>query len=257
MTTQFQIESDLHLEFAVIGAKLLDVIVPSAPNLILAGDIHTGLDNIRQVIKDASECWDRVLYVIGNHEYYRQDKPVFDAEVQKNLPENVTVFTDYKSVVIEDVTIHGCTLWGQVAPCDEVYVQFMAIRDYSVIKLNGGPLIVPDTNKWNREASEALKNGINESKSKKNIVITHHLPHPSLTDPRFKGDRAEGAFHSDQSSILDPNLNDITPDIWISGHTHSRFNKTIFNTICVNNSTGYPHERQKNIHSARYPSISI
>jgi predicted phosphodiesterase len=70
------------------------------------------------------------------------------------------------------------------------------------------------------------------------VVMTHHLPSMDLIDEKYKGYVDYNPFFaSDCSELLkDP------VKIWISGHTHTGYDKTIDGVHCVCNPVGYPSE---------------
>ena len=68
--------SDLHLEFALFQPNNVgsDVVV-------LAGDVHTGKNGIKWILKTFPEP--AVIYVLGNHEFYGQKIPKRISESQR------------------------------------------------------------------------------------------------------------------------------------------------------------------------------
>ena len=124
----FQILSDVHLEARdYIDAK--DLIAPSTDLLILAGDIgcFDDTDTIIKFLTNAAKSWKKVLYVPGNHEYYRKIRKSsigdltykFYARVFANPAlRNVKILTSNKVVIIDGVCFAGCTLWSD---CSKMY----------------------------------------------------------------------------------------------------------------------------------------
>jgi predicted phosphohydrolase len=119
---RFQIHSDIHLE------KYPRRRVPACePNLILAGDIGVPLySSYENFFKDVSRKFDRVVYVLGNHEYERIwmgiDKRDKELMVQKFMERNKLIqdiLSNYKNISlldnqgiqIEKKKIYGTTLW--------------------------------------------------------------------------------------------------------------------------------------------------
>ena len=88
-----QIASDLHLEF-VEGRqpRMRDVLVPSAPNLALLGDIHVlgdseGAASYEGFVRECAQHFERVILLAGNHEFYAKNKydPVTHRQVIERL----------------------------------------------------------------------------------------------------------------------------------------------------------------------------
>lgn len=82
---------------------------------------------------------------------------------------------------------------------------------------------------------EFICRSANESKAKKKIVATHHVPSFDLMAEEFKGSRINGAFTSNLNQMLES----LPIDYWIYGHSHRNINKIIGGTKCVSNQLGY------------------
>ena len=70
---KLQIVSDLHIETSREYVKFLDYVTPTGDILILAGDIGS-MYRTRQLcnfLTQACECFPLVIFVPGNHEYYK------------------------------------------------------------------------------------------------------------------------------------------------------------------------------------------
>ena len=65
---KFQISSDIHLDKRT---QIPGILTPSAPNLVLAGDIgNPGTGILENFFDWCSINYSTVIYVPGNHEYY-------------------------------------------------------------------------------------------------------------------------------------------------------------------------------------------
>ena len=101
---KIQIISDLHQEF---GMNLLEF--QNADIVVLAGDINLGVKGIQWILKTIHDK--PVIYVLGNHEYYKGSYPKTLNKI-KSLAEETNVHVlENKSVKIEGVYFHGATLW--------------------------------------------------------------------------------------------------------------------------------------------------
>ena len=67
-----QLVSDLHIEAESTTIDPLSVVTPSAPILVLAGDIGSlyKLKNLENFLSALSKHYIAVFYIPGNHEYY-------------------------------------------------------------------------------------------------------------------------------------------------------------------------------------------
>lgn len=119
---RFQIHSDIHLE------KYPKRRVPACePNLILAGDIGVPIFNSYEpFFRDVSRKFDKVIYVLGNHEYERiwmgidrRDKELLEQKFKERTNLVKEILSNYKNIylldnqgiVLEKKKIFGTTLW--------------------------------------------------------------------------------------------------------------------------------------------------
>lgn len=88
---KIQILSDLHIEFEDFNFSNTDADV-----VVLAGDIHLGIKGAlwaKKVIQDQP-----VIYVLGNHEYYRNAYPKLLAKIRKETEgTNVQILENQKT----------------------------------------------------------------------------------------------------------------------------------------------------------------
>lgn len=245
---QLQIMSDLHIEtYTAEGdqsiPRALDYIIPKAKVLILAGDIGRvhKFSQLSSFLKDLCQHFEYVLYVPGNHEYYK----VRDVEV-KNMEEllndlhslkadipNLHIL-DRNSVIIKDVCIIGCTLWSKAdieIPRFMLRIKGMNNEKYDYL--------------FERDLAY-IKYMINYCKEKelKLVIATHYCPTFSVTK-RFS-DRYQSLYMTD----LDYLLKKENVHTWICGHIHSNFDFVFdyggleqkLGTRIVSNQKGKPHD---------------
>ena len=129
---RFQIASDLHLEYLPEdNINILDYITPSCEILILAGDISSiyRYKQLYNFLKSATEVFQHVIFVPGNHEYYTQPGiyAVKIHELRKKLYsirfENLYIL-DRNSIIIEDILVAGCTFWSSLKKEDSDELNF-------------------------------------------------------------------------------------------------------------------------------------
>lgn len=234
---KFQIMSDIHIETLADNLSIEDFVNPCADILILAGDIgrvhkYTQLENF---LKKLCQKFEIVLYVLGNHEYYRVDGVVpkgmedilQDVEKIKDQIPNLYIL-NRTSVVIEDVCIAGCTLWSQATYDVPQYI----------VKIPG-----MDTNKYNylfdqdRRYIESMINYCSV-KNLKLLAVTHHCPTFSM-GRRKKSDRYKSLYCSNLDYLLDKNK----VHTWVCGHVHVNFDvRTKNGTRLVSNQKGKPRD---------------
>ena len=98
---------DLHVEFGdfvppVVGA---DVVV-------LAGDIHVKRHGLQWIFKQNFEV--PVLYVLGNHEFYRANFPSLIDQLKVAAEGTNVRVLENDSVEIGGYRFFGCTVWSDI-----------------------------------------------------------------------------------------------------------------------------------------------
>jgi predicted phosphodiesterase len=105
---KIQVISDLHQEFG-----FMDLSFEGANVVILAGDINLGTKGIEWIKATITKV--PVIYVLGNHEYYKGSYPkTLNAITNSASDTNVHVLEN-EAVTVDDVTFHGATLWTDFA----------------------------------------------------------------------------------------------------------------------------------------------
>jgi predicted phosphohydrolase len=233
---KIQYMSDLHLEFG-------DMETPTVVGdvLVLAGDIHLGTKAIPWVNKCA-EVFDHVIYLSGNHEFYRNDIKLLpkkiveegnlshsegDEDIYELLSTNVH-FLDNNFIDINGVRFIGTTLWSD-------------ITDYAASRMNDFRLISNITRTFSGQDARDLHTAaiafINDSLCEgTNVLVTHHCPSIKCinTDRYGEDDPISAGYYTD---ILGQFEDKVTA--WISGHTHGSWNFTDKGIDVLGNCRGY------------------
>jgi predicted phosphohydrolase len=247
--------SDLHLE---CGYQEL----PGGEVLILAGDIcearnfHNQFHSTRLLdAKPGSYCgydffykecskYDRVFYVMGNHEHYHGRFDRTYNQLQSCLPDNVRLLeNEYE--IYNGILFVGGTLWTDCNNNDPLTLHTVkyGLNDYRLIKnhyvnKNLYYKLTPEhTVGVHRVTREFIKQVIRENKDLPAVVITHHGPTYMSINDKYKGERImNGGYTSDVSDlILDhPNIK-----YWVHGHMHDPVDYPVGNTRVLSNPRGY------------------
>jgi Icc-related predicted phosphoesterase len=237
---KFQIASDLHIEYkndALIN-DIASYITPSADVLILAGDIGNlyKYEQLKDFLLRLSPSFEYILYVPGNHEYYRAPghpevtmTRLYDRLllIEEEIP-NLYVL-NRGSVCVDDVCIVGCTLWShaktQVPPF--------------IVRINGmNQTMYNNMHAKDRKHIMKMMKYCKE-KRKKMLVVTHHCP----TYKVVKGKKATDKYVSLYASDLDNLLRGDYVHTWVCGHLHRNFDfTTTLGTRLVSNQLGKPKD---------------
>lgn len=234
---KIQLLSDLHLEL-----KALTLAGSEADVIVLAGDINIGtkgLEWARVTFPDKP-----VIYVLGNHEYYRHTYPKLVREFLAAAQDtNIHVLED-RAITLGDVTFHGATLWTDFElfgdpriagyECQQSLTDFKKIRReprYSKLRSIDVALIHKQSLAW-------LKKSVTQSTSRHNVIVTHHAPSLQSVSASFKDDMLTAAYASNLEQIIA----ELAPDAWLHGHLHNSSDYWIRSCRVVCNPRGYPHE---------------
>lgn len=237
MNPNFQLESDLHLEFGV--PPLLN---KRADILILAGDICTAYtlrhDPTSQTFfENVAKQWQDVVYIFGNHEYYGSSIAKAEEEIRKELAKysNIHILQN-ESITINGTRFLGTTLWTDMDK-NSAYTKDNCrkyMNDYRVISgltPDGSIAIHNESVRW--LTSQIDPNDTNT------VVVTHHAPHFRSSSKEYANSKLNGAFYSD----LKPLILALNAKFWCHGHMHTKAWYTIGKTEIWCNPTGYPMER--------------
>ena len=250
------IVSDLHIEF---GYQEL----PGGEVLILAGDVAEARSILKhhhstKLLSDQPieayrcseffkyECakYEKVFYVLGNHEHYhgRLDKTWH--QLIDIMPDNVTVL-DQECEEYRGVLFLGGTLWtdlnrGDWHTCYHLkhsMNDFHVIQNYYTVGARYGKLTPEYTAGIHRRTVEYFKTVLEQNRDKPVVVITHHAPSFMSVNERYKGDTLmNGGYASELGEFI---LDHENIKLWCHGHMHDPVDYMIGTTRIVANPRGY------------------
>lgn len=249
--------SDLHLEFGYQG-------LPGGEVLILAGDIAEARSiqkhhHATKIISNnpdpafrcseffAHECkkYEKVFYVMGNHEHYHGKFQDTYNILKYMMPENVTLLEN-EAVEYNGVLFLGATLWTDLNRCNPMTSYHLkdGMNDYRVIThRNDGAY--PSYNKLRPEYTcgvhektlQYFQIVLSENRDKPVVVITHHAPSFESVDDKYRHDyHMNGGYASDLSEFV---LNNENIKYWVHGHMHNPVDYMIGSTRVLSNPRGY------------------
>lgn len=235
---KISLASDLHLEFE-------DYDIQNTHNtdvLLLAGDIMLGESPKLSFLQRCSDQWEHIIYVAGNHEYYRGNFYSTRVKLREAAAQYDIHFLENESTTIEDITFIGCTLWTDCNRGDPATMHDLSysMNDYRVIRDDnlGYTKLKPNTTRTAHYNS--IEYIMRCAKAATNpFVVTHHLPHPDSVPVQFKDDyHMNGGYQSNLEHMMSPHISH-----WVHGHTHDPCDYVINGTNIIANPKGYPKER--------------
>ncbi|MNC30714.1 3',5'-cyclic adenosine monophosphate phosphodiesterase CpdA [compost metagenome] len=232
---KIQVFSDIHNEFSLFNPPRLDVDV-----VVLAGDIDTGTRGVEWANK-TFHC--PVIYVAGNHEFYKGHlNRTLEKMREKALP-HVHVL-DNDEVVIDGVRFLGTTGWTDFFSTENVTTAMLtaqiSMNDYKQIRTgNQYHRIRPiDLQQKSQFAKKWLLAELSTEFQGQTVVVTHHAPFPECAPGiKYEMGHLAAAYVNDWKKFAGCNI-----DIWLHGHTHVGYEKTIEGIRCASNPRGYPFE---------------
>jgi|TARA_R110000851_G_scaffold87200_1_gene190033 UDP-2,3-diacylglucosamine pyrophosphatase LpxH len=245
--------SDLHLEFNRVAG---DFNFPAhfddyESTLILAGDIDLA-KHVHKFLALCSERFKYVLYVFGNHEFYKANYPQVYKKIDDNIAHLPNVYIlDEDVIVLDGVFFVGATLWTDMDKGNPLLMSDAeySMNDYNCIRT--GPVNAPwqrklkpvETMALHRRQRDFIFDQLRNAKNifDKTVVVSHHLPSYMCIADEHQGSPLNGAYASE----LHPEMMETQPDLWVHGHTHSSNDIMVpdSKTRIVCNPRGYwPHE---------------
>jgi len=244
---RIQYASDLHLEFADNWHYLREQpLKVSGDILVLAGDIgYLGDQNYdnHSFRNWASNSYQQVLVVLGNHEFYKYYdlSSMIDGKIGE-IRHNVHYY--YNVVRIGEADFILSTLWSHIY---DSYAPFCerCVTDFRRIMYGNSVLTYREFNREHQRCLDFIKNAVAQSKAEHKVMVTHHVPSYRLSAPEFAGSPLNGAFTME----LEDYIKGSGIDYWIYGHSHRNIDKVIGNTKCVCNQLGYVFANEHNAFS--------
>lgn len=235
---KIQLLSDLHFECYPDRGELFIKELADTPEveeidvLILAGDIiaTTNYNTLQKVIQGFCSIYKNVIYVPGNHEYWRNSVYTMENRFTRLQKEqsNLTIL-DNSTVTIDNQRFIGGTMWFSNEQGNDYYSKFMP--DFGLIDK-----FVP----WVYKKNHGFRNLLDKELRTDDIVVTHHIPSYAGVAPEFKNDDLNRFFLCPMDAII----KEKQPKLWLFGHTHVSFDWKEGNTRLICNPRGYPNTRE-------------
>ncbi|MFA5522276.1 MAG: metallophosphoesterase [Castellaniella sp.] len=242
---KLRILSDLHIEFHPFAIPAMPD--DSATVLVLAGDVGViyRREELEAFLRDAAARFRAVIYILGNHEYYRGQWPAARASLPSwNLPDNLHVL-ERDVVRIDDVHFVGATLWTDFdgGSLDTMRAVEHAIHDYHYIDSGAGPAgerihLRPEAVYEDHRVSLAWLEstlGALHARGETAVLVTHHGFSRRSIHEHFRDNALNGAFVSECADMIKRTA----PLLAIHGHVHNSFDYRLGTTRVLVNPRGY------------------
>lgn len=236
---KIRIYSDLHLEFGRYDRQFSER--GEEELVVLAGDIDVGTEGVTW----AAETFPHVpvVYVLGNHEYYRQQFESLVAECRERASGTNVHVLECDAVDIGDIRVLGCTLWtdyellGAERKAEAQRWAHGALADFALIKHQGAqPFLPASAAQRFCKSSLWLDQQITDA-DRPLLVVTHHAPTAATTSPLYQGQISNASFHSNAEHLMRSPVR-----MWVHGHTHHNVNLQRNGVHVLSNQWGYPNE---------------
>ncbi|MCK9369150.1 metallophosphoesterase [Candidatus Dojkabacteria bacterium] len=272
--------SDLHLEFGDIDLKNTedcDVLV-IAGDLLIAQYLHENphTDNpipekdwslkmglayrFRGFLDRISKEFKEVVIIAGNHCFYHGYwyKSLDHLREEYSKFSNIH-FLENESIVLDDVTFIGTTLWTDMNKSDPITIYSIkyAMNDFSLIKNDNQKyrkLSPEDTVVRHRTALDYISNIVRDNQGKKIVVVGHHSPSQLSVHPKYKDDyEMNGGYASSLTQFIfdRPEIK-----VWFHGHTHEPFDYMLGRTRIACNPRGYA-EREESAKNFKLKCVEV
>jgi predicted phosphodiesterase len=233
-----QIVSDLHIERFKSNVDLTEFINPKGDILIMAGDIGSMYmnDQLCDFLHQACENFPIVIFIPGNHEYYRlhKTKPLSFFTLEKNmckfkLSHKNFYFLNRATLQIGNWLIIGSTLWSNTCIFSKKIVKIhgFTLEKFLINHKLDKKFII-------KQLKSAKKNKLNT------LVVTHYPPIINAVHPKRRDDKFIDLYANNLYSLL-KNAN-----IWVSGHTHYNYNIYENGCLLISNQLGKIKDNIKN-----------
>jgi hypothetical protein len=242
--------SDLHLEFGALDKPL-----PKGEVVILAGDVTllATLDpartdagaravrkNTLQFFEAVQKRFDRVVYLMGNHEHYGFCIDDSAGAIRHHFPD-VTLLED-SHIALGDMILVGSTLWTDMGggnPLTELATQRGMSDFYVIEKRNGDRLRAfrpADARALFARSLAYIQDVADANRGKKLIVATHHAPSLLGVALHQRTSKLNPAYYTDLHTFIEDRSNIA---VWLHGHTHVQTEYRVGGCRVLSNARGY------------------
>ena len=225
---KIRVLSDLHLEFT--DNRYIDI--PEGDVLILAGDVCLAeeVDEYYRFFLQCRSKYDKVYYVMGNHEHYYSNFKETLQTLRDGIPKGITLLQN-QSELYNGVHFVGATMWtdfrGSGVAIEEARTY---MNDYHLISGFTPEKAMEEndnTKEWFGQCIPMLKKA-------PVVMITHHPPSESSVKGRYTRMTPSYSNKMDKFIRDHPNIT-----AWVHGHVHHNSDYMINQCRVMSNPMGY------------------
>lgn len=236
--------SDVHLEFGDLplhNNQQCDVLVLAGdivPVQLLPPQINISATTkyAHKFFQRATELFEHVVWVAGNHEFYENDWDRTLQQCRVYADQLGIEFCENRSVHVGSHTFVCATLWTDFCGGNPLAAQACtaALNDYKYIFTGRRRLHTELVAARHRESLEYMRRAL--AKTPRAVVVTHHAPSVLSIPQHFRNDLVSAAYCSDLSEFVyeHPQL-----ELWLHGHTHAACDYGLHHARVVCNPRGY------------------
>lgn len=235
---------------------------PGSNIIVIAGDISDRIDQVEEVILAATQVYEYVVFVDGNHEHVETSRAK-TSNVEQNMQALRDMSRDIPGMVyldgiencrwdFQDVAFIGGNGWydwkcfeSQGIPFTRAFVSWADHAGDRQIDFGdyGYPNSIAAIHSVNMAAE--MDKATKDPNIRKVVAVTHTAPIGSLLRwhvSDFEHNSVTPSFaNSSMQTVLDADINEKLA-AWIYGHTHDRKFTMRGNSAFINNAYGYVHE---------------
>lgn len=226
---KLRLYSDLHLEFLpVTWLAFIDRLPRDCDVLVLAGDISS--THIHSVLSAFADRYPFVVYVPGNHDYWRLDRGKHTWAVRRAMGRHHNLVWLENDILERDgFRILGTTLWFPKTGLSEARRGSSGMQWSDYAKIRG-------FSRWGYDAHTRAVRFLRGELREGDLVVTHHLPSWRSIHPNRAADPDNCFYVADLEELIVERR----PRLWMHGHTHESTRYEIGPTTVLCNPFGYP-----------------
>lgn len=233
---RIQYLSDIHLELEENSSYLNNFpLIVSGEILIMAGDIIPLKKDFSKLkfFEFISENYKKTFWVPGNHEFYFGNIANPQNIINKKIFNNIHIVNNV-AINYNDIRFIFTTLWSKISSENKWKIE-QNIPDFDFINYSKRRFKSECYNILHNNSLSFLKNEL-QIKSKKKVVVSHHIPTKKCNSEKHGNCELNEAFCVDLDKLIEES--DI--NFWVYGHSHFNQNPVyIGKTILLTNQLGY------------------